>query len=75
MQDACAGVGTCVDDVRLCAGKPWAYDQLGLVEEDVEAEMVAVEAYAPGSAGRGLPEDDEVVAKFVAHFGTVDELA
>ena len=48
---------------------------MGLVEEDVEAEVVAVEGDAPGAGGGGDAEEDEVVRVLVADARGADELA
>ena len=47
---------------------------MGLVEEDVEAEVVAVEGDAPGAGGGGDAEEDEVVRVLVADTRGADEL-
>ena len=75
VQDSCAGVGARVYFVGLGAGEPGGDDHLCLVEEDVEAEVVAVEGDAPGGGGGGCAEEDEVVGEFIADGGAVAELA
>lgn len=75
LHDAGACVGTAVDLVGLGAGEPGGGDDLGLVEEDVQAEVVAVERPAPGPVGGGAAEEHEVVGEFVHDAGGVDQLA
>lgn len=50
-QDAGAFVGARVDLVGLGAGEPGRDDDLAFVQENVEAEVVAIEGPAPGLCG------------------------
>lgn len=65
VEDSGAGVRAGVDLVGLGAGEPRGEENLGAVQEDIQAEMVAVEGQAPGSLGGGAAEEDEVVGVFV----------
>lgn len=75
LHDAGACVRAGVDLVGLGAGEPGGGDDLGFVQEDVEAEVVAVEGPAPGSVGGRAAEEDEVVGELVHDAGCLDQLA
>lgn len=73
VEDSGASVRTCVDDVWLCSCEAWAYDQLRAVHEDVEAEVVPVEADTPGRRSRCCAEETDIVGELVANFCAIDE--
>lgn len=68
-----------VDYVGFGAREGWGDHDLvgtvGVVEEDVEAEVVAVEGPAPGLGGRGCAEDEEVVRVLVHDLWEFDDFA
>lgn len=65
VEDGGAGVRAGVDLVGLGAGEPRGEENLGAVQEDIQAEVVAVEGEAPGSRGAGAAEEDEIVGVFI----------
>lgn len=75
VEDARAAVGARVNFIRLGACEPRRGDNLVLVEEDVEAEVVAVEGPTPGSCGGGVAEEDEVVGKLIHDARRLDKFA
>lgn len=75
MEDACACIAACVDQVGLRTGEPGGDDDLGAVEEDTEAEVVAVEGESPWRGCGGFAEEDEVVGELVAHAGSLHKVA
>lgn len=73
VEDAGTAVGTRINFIWLGACEPWRGDDLVLVEEDVEAEVVAVEGPTPGSCGGRVSEEDEVVGELIHDARRFDE--
>lgn len=75
MEDGGTGVWARVDEVGLGAGEDGSDEDLGTVEEDVQAEMMTVELEAPWSSGGRGAEEDKVVAELIHDRNAIDKLA
>lgn len=75
LQDARAFVRAVVDLVRLRPREPRRHDHLRAAEEDVQAEVVAVETIPPGDRRGGGAEEHEVVAVLVHHRRSPNQVA
>ena len=70
-----ARIWASVDLVGLRACEAWRCYHLGLVKEDVQAEVMAVEGETPWLRRRGLAEESEIVGEFIHDLPTIDKLA